>query len=266
MVGEQQLGLQQGKRSSSSGGAAVSKVLGKILMGKAALLKFEQVSSIDSNKAAAARSSDASCGDSSSSTSAPPSYAESVGADADDERSPFANPAGRRVWPTAFATGTQGAAASAAEGASDTAVGSIRQSAALAGTQQSTAAAFWISDSAEAAARQQQQGADSQEGLGGLQPATGLKRRTPHASRTPSQSLPVRPSVEGLGALGCASFHHGIDDGQPLMNTLGGSCAGQVCVTEAAGTCVCLMCDCFACVGVGGCHDKCCWQTAVYGF
>jgi hypothetical protein len=225
MVGGQQTELQQGRRSSSSGGAAVSKVLGKILMGKAALLKSEGVSSTDRSKAAAARSSDASGADSSSSTSAPPSYAESVGADADDERSPFANPAGRRVWSTAFALGMQGAAAAepAAEGASDAANGSIRQSAALGQAQQATAAA---------AAGQQQQVPDSQECLGGAQPVTGLKRRTPHASRTPSQSLPVRPSVEGLGVLGFSSFHYGDDDGQPLMNTMGASCSGQVRLRE----------------------------------
>lgn len=233
-VGGEQSG--RGRSSSSGGGAAVSKVLGNIVMGQAALLTKppQQANSSSGSQGGtgaatgAASSRGASTGSAGSSNdAAPPSYAESVGAEGDDEDSPHANrfaAISRRVWPAQFAASAQpglGAGESAAAAVDHS---SIRQSAALAGNpaQPETAAG---ADYAAPVSSQQHRSSEAD-----IQPSTGLVRRTPHASRTPSQSLlaAAQPSIEGLGLLGGSSFHYGDEDGQPLFRASAVSSAGQV--------------------------------------
>jgi hypothetical protein len=241
VTGEQQLGSV----SSSGDGAAISKVLGKCLIGQVGLLSKlpQQTDSIDDSQGAAAtlpallgaasRSSHAS---GSSSDAAPPSYAESVGADAHDEVSPHANPfamISRRIWPVQCAAAVQSRASGAVKGASAIVMAvaaavehsRTRQSAALGGMALQGAAAAAVSGTTTPlTAQPQRHEAD-------LQPSAGLTRRTPHASRTTSQSLPagMQPSIEGLGLLGGSSFNYRDEcDGQPFLRASVMTSAGQV--------------------------------------
>jgi len=218
------------QRSSSSGsGAAISKVLGKIAVGKAPLLPKPAAQSSSSSTlsrqvaagsggVAASQGSDA-CSNIGS-EAAPPSYVESVGGDADDEQSPYGHHAAvssRRVWPAQYAAETEAAAAASGD---DNA--SIRQSAALGRASHTAGLA--------ASQRQEQQVVEEEDAGSPERPSTGLVRRTPHTSRTPSQSLPpgMRPSLESLGLLGGRSFHYEDCDDLPLMRGTVTSVAEQV--------------------------------------
>lgn len=192
------------KRSSSGGGsAAVSKVLGKIMTGKASLLAKPAVPDTErdgsSNNSSCRRPGLAqvirSRDDSSSSNSeaSPPSYAESVGVQAGDE--------------------------------SSSSMSAVRQAAAL-GRASQTAGVGAVQSEQE----------EEQGGITSIQQpsTTGLIRRTPHASRTPSQSLPagLRPTIEGFGLLGAQQCGDDESDNQPLMRAGAGASADQVRVNK----------------------------------
>lgn len=247
---EEQVAGQIGRGSSSGGGAAINRVLGKVIIGQAALLTkpTDRTSGTNSSSSQSAASGAAAAaaasfeneasiaGSGRSSEAAPPSYAESVGADAVDESTPHANPfavGSRRVWPAhAGADAPAGPALGTAVAAAATVAGNtggdgsmVRQSAVLGAAHNPASAGSGTVSGVQQQQQQAESSADVQWGT------TGLVRRTPQASRAPSQTLPAgaRPSFEGLGLLGGSSFNYGDEcEGRPFAKSAAFSLAGQV--------------------------------------
>eukprot|EP00879_Flechtneria_rotunda_P001305 GHRR01001455.1.p1 GENE.GHRR01001455.1~~GHRR01001455.1.p1 ORF type:complete len:1942 (+),score=725.52 GHRR01001455.1:344-6169(+) len=186
-------------------------------------------------RAAASQPASRNCGCSADSSAggngwpAPPSYAESAGADADDERSPLAGPlaaSGERVWPAEYASAS-GLAPTAARNGSSSSDGSkdgsrresVRHEAELAQIQGAATAVGGTVTSAVAnsAIRPDSQQVNGGAGKAGEGPAPGLVRRA--VSRSPSQPLPagVAAAADGIVLLPSPAFAYADDDKQPLV-------------------------------------------------